>query len=103
MAAAGELGPGRGLGTHWKYYVSGADHVAPQFAQGESVTVWANKVGPFNNPQEYYMYFSLPYCRPDKAVGTMESLGESISGYELRQTKTDLRFGGADSLAADTS
>lgn len=74
----------------WVMSASAEKH---KFAQGESVTVWANKVGPFNNPQEYYMFFSLPYCRPDKAVGTMESLGESISGYELRQTKTDLRFG----------
>ena len=27
--------------------------------------LWFNKVGPYNNPQETYQYFDLPFCRPD--------------------------------------
>ena len=30
----------------------------------ESVPLFANKVGPFNNPSETYQYYSLPFCKP---------------------------------------
>ena len=58
--------------------------------------VWANKVGPFHNPQEYYSFFSLPYCQPPKKVSQFEGLGEAIQGYELRKSVEELKFGGAD-------
>lgn len=34
-----------------------------QYADGEKVTLWVNKVGPYNNPQETYNYYTLPFCR----------------------------------------
>lgn len=30
----------------------------------EDVPLFANKVGPFNNPSETYQYYSLPFCKP---------------------------------------
>lgn len=30
------------------------------------IVLYANKVGPYFNPQETYHYFSLPVCRPSK-------------------------------------
>jgi len=29
----------------------------PQYTDGEEVTLWVNKVGPFPNPQETYAYY----------------------------------------------
>ena len=39
-----------------------------QFEDKEKITLWYNKVGPYNNPQETYQYFDLPFCRPEGAV-----------------------------------
>ena len=27
------------------------------------MTLWVNKMGPFNNPQETYNYYELPFCK----------------------------------------
>ena len=58
-----------------------------KYEDGEEVMLWANKVGPFNNPLETYEYFSLPLCRP-KASEVNEkfpSLGEALQGDELSE------------------
>jgi hypothetical protein len=39
-----------------------------QFEDKEKITLWYNKVGPYNNPQETYQYFDLPFCRPEGAA-----------------------------------
>ena len=41
-----------------------ADESTHEYQDGESITVWVNKVGPFNNPTETYPYFKshLPFC-----------------------------------------
>jgi hypothetical protein len=31
--------------------------------QWPQVTLWANKVGPYENPQETYPYYMLPFCK----------------------------------------
>jgi len=54
--------------------------------------LWANKVGPYRNPQETYEYYTLPFCPPDKIVDRSESLGEALSGYELVQSNIILKF-----------
>lgn len=33
------------------------------------IVLYANKVGPYFNPQETYHYYSLPVCRPSKVSG----------------------------------
>ena len=44
----------------------------------ESVPLFANKVGPFNNPSETYQYYSLPFCKPKE--GEKYKVSRSPSG-----------------------
>lgn len=44
------------------------------------VTLWANKVGPYENPQETYPYYMLPFCKvffqnPPKSIGLSNWFG----------------------------
>lgn len=39
---------------------------AAGYKQGDNVTLYVNKVGPYHNPQETYHYYTLPVCRPEK-------------------------------------
>ncbi|CAA6667696.1 unnamed protein product [Spirodela intermedia] len=49
-----------------------------QYQTHEPVTLWVNKVGPYDNPQETYNYYSLPFCRPgDNPVHKWSGLGEA--------------------------
>lgn len=36
------------------------------YKQGDNVTLYVNKVGPYHNPQETYHYYTLPVCSPEK-------------------------------------
>jgi hypothetical protein len=46
------------------------DERTQRYKPGEQVILWANKVGPYENPQETYSYYTMPYCKvdPDKLV-----------------------------------
>lgn len=57
--------------------------------------MWVNKVGPFQNPQESYAYYDLPYCQPAEHEEWAESLGEALQGYELVQSDMVIPFKGA--------
>lgn len=59
---------------------------------GDQVPLFANKVGPLNNPSETYEYFDLPFCRPDPLLRRKESLGEVLSGDRLTNTHYDIKF-----------
>uniref|UniRef100_A0A7C9E954 Transmembrane 9 superfamily member n=1 Tax=Opuntia streptacantha TaxID=393608 RepID=A0A7C9E954_OPUST len=59
---------------------------------GDQVPLFANKVGPLNNPSETYEYFDLPFCPPDKLIRRRESLGEVINGDRLTNTRYDINF-----------
>ena len=48
---------------------------ADAYAKGDEVTLFANKVGPFANPNEVYAYYSLPYCAPSGITTRREDLG----------------------------
>eukprot|EP01129_Flabellula_baltica_P015648 TRINITY_DN8045_c0_g1_i1.p1 TRINITY_DN8045_c0_g1~~TRINITY_DN8045_c0_g1_i1.p1 ORF type:complete len:582 (+),score=106.33 TRINITY_DN8045_c0_g1_i1:46-1791(+) len=64
-----------------------------KYIDNEEVIVWANKVGPFSNPQEKYEYYKLPFCKPKERVESkMESLGEALLGYELVKSTYDIKF-----------
>ena len=39
-----------------------ADEWSHKYKPNEDVTLWVNKVGPYHNPQETYVYYSLPFC-----------------------------------------
>ena len=64
-----------------------------QYQQDDPVTLWVNKVGPYNNPQETYNYYSLPFCRPEgNAAHKWGGLGEVLGGNELIDSQIDIKF-----------
>ncbi|XP_022868088.1 transmembrane 9 superfamily member 1-like, partial [Olea europaea var. sylvestris] len=51
------------------------------------------KVGPYNNPQETYNYYSLPFCHsPVNAAHKWGGLGEVLGGNELIDSLIDIKF-----------
>jgi transmembrane 9 superfamily protein 1 len=75
-----------GDGTHYK--------------EGEKITVYVNKVGPYFNPQETYHYYSLPVCRPNKVQHASLSLGEVLAGD--RKAVSDYSIGFLESFDEKT-
>jgi transmembrane 9 superfamily protein 3 len=69
-----------------------ADLYSHKYKDGDPVIVWVNKVGPFQNPQEAYAYYDLPFCTPEKHIETAEGLGEALQGYELVQSDIVIPF-----------
>ncbi|CAK9237988.1 unnamed protein product [Sphagnum troendelagicum] len=65
-----------------------------KYAVGDPVMLWVNKVGPYNNPQETYNYYSLPYCKPGKADAHHKwgGLGEVLQGNELIDSQIEIKF-----------
>ncbi|KAK9095838.1 hypothetical protein Sjap_021335 [Stephania japonica] len=67
--------------------------VVLQYQQDDPVTLWVNKVGPYNNPQETYNYYSLPFCQPPGNAGhKWGGLGEVLGGNELIDSQIDIKF-----------
>jgi transmembrane 9 superfamily protein 3 len=59
--------------------------------------LWVNKVGPYNNPQETYNYYSLPFCKSGKGAAATHKwggLGEVLEGNELIDSEIEIRFKG---------
>uniref|UniRef100_A0A7S0MQZ3 Transmembrane 9 superfamily member n=1 Tax=Pyramimonas obovata TaxID=1411642 RepID=A0A7S0MQZ3_9CHLO len=71
-----------------------ADEYDHRYAIGDPLTLWVNKVGPYNNPQETYNYYELPFCKPkaEKGVHKWGGLGEVLEGNELIDSQIDIRF-----------
>ncbi|KAG6431976.1 hypothetical protein SASPL_103548 [Salvia splendens] len=64
-----------------------------KYQDNEAVTLWVNKVGPYNNPQETYNYYSLPFCRPKGNPGhKWGGLGEVLGGNELIDSQIEIKF-----------
>ncbi|KAL1533840.1 Transmembrane 9 superfamily member 1 [Salvia divinorum] len=64
-----------------------------KYQDGEAVTLWVNKVGPYNNPQETYNYYSLPFCRPKgNPSHKWGGLGEVLGGNELIDSQIEIKF-----------
>ncbi|KAJ8436947.1 hypothetical protein Cgig2_017372 [Carnegiea gigantea] len=73
--------------------IIGSVAFAPGYEPDEQVTLWVNKVGPYNNPQETYNYFSLPFCQPQgNAAHRWGGLGEVLGGNELIDSQLDIKF-----------
>merc|ERR1719191_2271553 len=75
-----------------------ADKETHTYTDGEHVTVWTDKVGPYNNPQETYKYDTLGLCElegEDIKVEKPElSIGEALEGHEFYSSpRLDIRFG----------
>ncbi|GLU02951.1 hypothetical protein SLE2022_201800 [Rubroshorea leprosula] len=59
----------------------------------DPVTLWVNKVGPYNNPQEIYNFYSLPFCHPSgNPAHKWGGLGEVLGGNELIDSQIDIMF-----------
>uniref|UniRef100_A0A7S0SL78 Transmembrane 9 superfamily member n=1 Tax=Mantoniella antarctica TaxID=81844 RepID=A0A7S0SL78_9CHLO len=72
-----------------------ADEYDHRYAIGDHVKLWVNKVGPYNNPQETYNYFELPFCKIEsvkKPVHKWGGLGEVLEGNELIDSNMDFKF-----------
>ncbi|XRB06730.1 transmembrane 9 superfamily member [Pycnococcus provasolii] len=72
-----------------------ADEYDHKYAMGDSFPLWVNKVGPYNNPQETYNYYELPFCKPHpeaKPVHKWGGLGEVLQGNELIDSQLEMRF-----------
>jgi len=65
-----------------------------KYKDDEEVILYVNKVGPYANPQETYMYYDMPWCIPPDANTElhMEGLGEALQGYELRKSGLHIIF-----------
>lgn len=65
-----------------------------QYAKGDQVMLWVNKVGPYNNPQETYNYYSLPFCNPGSGNSRHKwgGLGEVLEGNELIDSDIMIKF-----------
>ncbi|PKI74859.1 transmembrane 9 superfamily member 1-like [Punica granatum] len=69
---------------------SESDH---RYQADDRVTLWVNKVGPYNNPQETYNYYSLPFCSPSGTAGhKWGGLGEVLGGNELIDSLIEIKF-----------
>ncbi|KAH0451113.1 hypothetical protein IEQ34_018412 [Dendrobium chrysotoxum] len=69
---------------------SESDH---KYQPDDPVTLWVNKVGPYNNPQETYNYYSLPFCQPrENPSHKWGGLGEVLGGNELIDSQIELKF-----------
>ncbi|KAJ9538178.1 hypothetical protein OSB04_030911 [Centaurea solstitialis] len=64
-----------------------------QYQPEDPINLWVNKVGPYNNPQETYNYYSLPFCRrPGNPGHKWGGLGEVLGGNELIDSQIDIKF-----------
>ncbi|KAL4553996.1 hypothetical protein LXL04_039887 [Taraxacum kok-saghyz] len=64
-----------------------------QYQPDDKITLWVNKVGPYNNPQETYNFYSLPFCHlPGHAAHKWGGLGEVLGGNELIDSQMDVKF-----------
>ncbi|MCO5595409.1 hypothetical protein L7F22_049451 [Adiantum nelumboides] len=68
---------------------SASDH---KYSKGDAVPLYANKVGPFQNPSETYKYFDLPFCSPDQVTEKREAFGEVLNGDRMVNAKYQLNF-----------
>lgn len=76
-------------------YTFNAGPVRAQYKDGEPVRLWVNKVGPYDNPQETYNYYYLPFCAPrdaGKPKHKWGGLGEVLQGNELIDSQLDIKF-----------
>jgi hypothetical protein len=66
---------------------------AAEWKKGEEIELYANKVGPFQNPSETYQYYSLPFCAPKEGKEfKLEGLGEVLEGDRLVTTPYSIKY-----------
>mmetsp|Transcript_27326 Transcript_27326/g.55847 ORF Transcript_27326/g.55847 Transcript_27326/m.55847 type:complete len:588 (-) Transcript_27326:47-1810(-) len=70
------------------------DERTQRYTDGEPVTLWVNKIGPYENPQETYSYYTLPFCKvnPEKWDTRWAGLGETLEGNSLVKSDYIINF-----------
>eukprot|EP00475_Leptophrys_vorax_P028769 TRINITY_DN41862_c0_g1_i1.p1 TRINITY_DN41862_c0_g1~~TRINITY_DN41862_c0_g1_i1.p1 ORF type:complete len:623 (+),score=67.04 TRINITY_DN41862_c0_g1_i1:89-1870(+) len=66
-----------------------------KYGVGDAVRLWVNKVGPYNNPQETYNYYELPFCKPQASKRPEHKwggLGEVLQGNELIDSQMEFKY-----------
>ena len=64
---------------------------AKSYKVGDTIPLFANKIGPFQNPTETYRFYTLPFCEPKGgAKDKLEDLGEVIMTDEAKHGDTML-------------
>ncbi|CAN4097995.1 unnamed protein product [Withania somnifera] len=66
--------------------------IGGKYKENDSVILWVNKAGPYNNPQETYRFYSLPFCRPADSDHKKGGLGEALGGNDLIDSRVDIKF-----------
>ncbi|XP_020100304.1 transmembrane 9 superfamily member 3-like [Ananas comosus] len=69
-----------------------ADASDHRYKPEDPVPLYANKVGPFQNPSETYRFFDLPFCIPEHVKEKTEALGEVLNGDRLVDAPYKLDF-----------
>lgn len=64
------------------------------YADGEVIPFYVNNVGPYSNPTETYLYYSLPFCKREKTIKKDLKLGEIIQGDRSVLSDYELPFKG---------
>jgi transmembrane 9 superfamily protein 3 len=75
--------------------VAAADEYDHKYTIGDPINLWVNKVGPYNNPQETYNYYELPFCKPKNSEAKVHKwggLGEVLQGNELIHSDMEFKF-----------
>ena len=59
----------------------------------QSLEVFVNKLFPFDNPNESYSFYSLPFCQPKSIKELPLTLGETLSGVRKFNSLYKLEVG----------
>lgn len=67
-----------------------------QYNEHEEIVLWMNTVGPYDNRQETYAYFSLPFCQGERKTINHyhETMSEALQGVELEYSGYPIDFKG---------
>ncbi|KAK3871274.1 hypothetical protein Pcinc_023573 [Petrolisthes cinctipes] len=66
--------------------------LALSYHDGDEVTLYVNKVGPYFNPHETYHYYQLPVCRPKMIEHKSLTLGEVLDGDRMAKSDYKIKF-----------
>jgi transmembrane 9 superfamily protein 3 len=84
----------------WLPFPARADEVDHLYKPGDRLVLWVNNVGPYNNPQESYKYFSLPWCTrkldpqeaEDASLERLPHIGEVLHGVDHVYSRLPMYF-----------
>lgn len=67
-----------------------------QYDDKDEVVLWMSTVGPYDNRQETYSYYSLPFCKGQKeAINHYhETLSEALQGIDFKYSGLNIEFRG---------